>query len=639
MRFAVYCFGSLLLTVSVAAYAYVTRVQFYPAVIYLVTSKFCIMVMGNMALVLTLLVGRVTKKIFLGTLRDAEVEILYENSRYAITETCLALTIFREELNMRVAALFAALLFAKIFHWLCQSRVEHLEQQESVSALTYSRILVLMSGLMGLDVSFVAVAAYMTLKTGPSVLLLFGFEFLVLAVTCISIFMRFMLHLIEQRIDGNWESKDSYLFTIELFTEILRLSVYLIFFGIIFTYYGIPLHIVRDLWISLKKLRKRLETYIKYRRIMQRIHQIFPDATQEEITETSQCIICREELDISQKIKKLPCGHVFHLDCMRRWLQQQQACPTCRAPILLDGAQRPADRLANADALQRRLVAQQAAAAAAAEAAEAGGAVVGADGGAGAGAGSAGGNSERAVGAAGSNPAAAAAGAAALARTTQPRAAASPAVATPAAATAPLPGSPVAVPAAMAGVSRSPAQAPAVMPLPSPSPLMSPLRSPMPVPAAASGASPATSPFVGGLPGFPSPLPSMASPLPSFTPFPLSPGMPGLGQASPSGGMPAFPMPMPMQMNPFGSPMSPMLPMTPGFGLGATPLTPEQQVEVIEKQIDSLQKLLEQVESSPAGSPLVDASRSRPQMQRQSSAAETELRRRRLQRFNSPPLQ
>ena len=159
-------------------------------------------VLGNMALVLTFLAGRITKSVFLGTLRDAEVEILLENARYAVTETCLALTIFREELNVRVAALFTALLFAKIFHWLCASTVEfvsilHLrvvvramvtvvqqqvEQQDDASHFTYIRIFMLMSSLVAVDVAMVSVAAYVSFQAGqflPSVWLLFGFEFLV----------------------------------------------------------------------------------------------------------------------------------------------------------------------------------------------------------------------------------------------------------------------------------------------------------------------------------------------------------------------------------------------------------------------------------------------------------------------------
>ena len=40
------------------SYAWDTRQAFYPTVVYLVTSKVCIVCLGNQALVLTLLVGR-----------------------------------------------------------------------------------------------------------------------------------------------------------------------------------------------------------------------------------------------------------------------------------------------------------------------------------------------------------------------------------------------------------------------------------------------------------------------------------------------------------------------------------------------------------------------------------------------------
>jgi hypothetical protein len=43
------------------------------------------------------------------------------------------------------------------------------------------------------------------------------------------------------------------------------------------------------------------------------------------------CIICREEMSSA---KKLPCGHFFHVHCLRSWLERQQTCPTCRAPVL-----------------------------------------------------------------------------------------------------------------------------------------------------------------------------------------------------------------------------------------------------------------------------------------------------------------
>ena len=35
---------------------------------------------------------------------------------------------------------------------------------------------------------------------------------------------------------------------------------------------------------------------------------------------------------------KLPCSHIFHVDCLKSWLIQQQICPTCRAEIPADKA-------------------------------------------------------------------------------------------------------------------------------------------------------------------------------------------------------------------------------------------------------------------------------------------------------------
>ena len=42
------------------------------------------------------------------------------------------------------------------------------------------------------------------------------------------------------------------------------------------------------------------------------------------------CIICREEMTTA---KRLSCGHLFHVHCLRSWLERQHTCPTCRALV------------------------------------------------------------------------------------------------------------------------------------------------------------------------------------------------------------------------------------------------------------------------------------------------------------------
>lgn len=77
------------------------------------------------SMVLVLMAGKLMKKIFLGTLRATEFEHLMERFWYALTETCLAFTVFRDDFNPKFIALFTVLLFLKSFHWLAEDRVDY----------------------------------------------------------------------------------------------------------------------------------------------------------------------------------------------------------------------------------------------------------------------------------------------------------------------------------------------------------------------------------------------------------------------------------------------------------------------------------------------------------------------------------
>ncbi|RHZ88591.1 hypothetical protein Glove_22g103 [Diversispora epigaea] len=365
VRLAVYGGISTLLSLSVVAAAFRQRSNFYAASIYLSKSSACMMILMNMGFFLTIIFGQLLQAIFFGRLRAVEIEHLYERSWYAVTETCLAMTIFRDEFDTRFVVTFTTLLFLKIFHWLCQDRVEFMEQSPAVPTSFHFRMISLMEILCITDVMFVRHAVNTTLRDGPNMMVMFAFEYSILGATIVSTVFKYILNIIDMRREEPWENKSIYVFYLELVTDFFKLITYLIFFTIILTYYGIPLHIIRDVYVTLRSFLQKCGHLVRYRRATRNMNERYPNATDEELEHLSDrtCIICREEMiaanianndvqgnnmrqnrpgnnGLGDVPKKLPCGHIFHFHCLRSWLERQQSCPTCRRPVLTE--QQPA---------------------------------------------------------------------------------------------------------------------------------------------------------------------------------------------------------------------------------------------------------------------------------------------------------
>lgn len=97
----------------------------------------------------------------------------------------------------------------------------------------------------------------------------------------------------------------------------------------------------------MRSFKKALNDVIQSRRAIANMNSLYPNATAQDLQESDNiCIICREEMVGTTIIngqvinpgsglsKKLPCGHIFHVSCLRSWFQRQQTCPTCRLDVL-----------------------------------------------------------------------------------------------------------------------------------------------------------------------------------------------------------------------------------------------------------------------------------------------------------------
>ncbi|KAG9448638.1 hypothetical protein H6P81_008603 [Aristolochia fimbriata] len=59
--------------------------------------------------------------------------------------------------------------------------------------------------------------------------------------------------------------------------------------------------------------------------------------TQEDVRDNNTlCAVCKDEISLEERAKKLPCSHHYHGDCIIPWLKIRNTCPVCRFELPTD---------------------------------------------------------------------------------------------------------------------------------------------------------------------------------------------------------------------------------------------------------------------------------------------------------------
>ncbi|RYP89744.1 hypothetical protein DL770_004132 [Monosporascus sp. CRB-9-2] len=403
MRLLWYAGTSTALATGVVAYAFNQRANFYSAMVYLSQNNLSLMILINLVLLIYASFVWGLQRLCYGPLRPVEIEQLYEKAWFAVTETCLAMTIFREEVGAWFLVMFTALVTGKVWEWIGEGRVEILEQQPPANPrLFHTRLSISLLLSVIYDTWLFTYAVNSVIQQArPNMMVMFLFEFAILATCSFRTAFRYVLSLVEadivrkqtrQRLEARrrqireqraeilrrresgdpteaevarqeelpneedveemdievpgWEGKGQAVLGLDLFTDFVKLGIYSAFFAILMIFYGLPIHIMRDLFMTARSFVKRLGALMRYRKALQDMNK-YPDATEEELSREDTCIICREEMRPwnpnvgaveRSRPKKLPCGHILHFGCLKSWLERQQVCPTCRRSVVIDGA-------------------------------------------------------------------------------------------------------------------------------------------------------------------------------------------------------------------------------------------------------------------------------------------------------------
>jgi hypothetical protein len=58
-------------------------------------------------------------------------------------------------------------------------------------------------------------------------------------------------------------------------------------------------------------------------------------ASNDSVKDDSLCVICRDDKEVGDRLRKLPCGHLWHARCVDAWLLIDARCPLCSIPVVI----------------------------------------------------------------------------------------------------------------------------------------------------------------------------------------------------------------------------------------------------------------------------------------------------------------
>lgn len=129
---------------------------------------------------------------------------------------------------------------------------------------------------------------------------------------------------------------------IDVVTRFLQTLVHVVMAMVL----NLPLMLVKDIFVDVWVLYMNSKSLLAIWKNSKQLDTKLPTMTSDDLNNDPNfdnvCIVCMDELvsenphhhqSDGKKPKKLPCGHVLHLSCLKNWMERSQTCPICRLPV------------------------------------------------------------------------------------------------------------------------------------------------------------------------------------------------------------------------------------------------------------------------------------------------------------------
>lgn len=329
-----------------------------------------------------------------GELRLIEHEHIFERLPYAVIGTIFMFSTFNEKYFFTLATCALVLLYLKVFHWILRDRldllVQGINEHTTWKDLVFNRYICNLILLVSIDVYVISfcisksyvIASSLFMSAAKPILgggsnitqraliyIMQAMEFTNLLIDLMNLSMNTALHYYEfylstkhSHIDFNHipaegedeeeeddtqfnglEGKFMYEKLIDVITRFLQTLVHIVMALVL----NLPLMLIKDIFVDIYVLYDSSKSLLAIWRNSKQLDTKLPTMTPEDLANDPNfdnvCIVCmddllpgdgqRENANANKKPKKLPCGHILHLSCLKNWMERSQTCPICRLPV------------------------------------------------------------------------------------------------------------------------------------------------------------------------------------------------------------------------------------------------------------------------------------------------------------------
>ncbi|CAL9772880.1 unnamed protein product [Musa acuminata subsp. burmannicoides] len=331
----------------------------------LLSSHVTVAMLVNFVINVYVLVVLLLKTLFFVRLNASETRKVLEGFvNYILYKGAFLLLVVPPDISQVIiwSSWLIFLCFLKIFQSLARDRLERLNASPSVTPLKYFRVFSALLMVLSADFLWMKLCMIYSSHSSSLFMLLF-FEPLCIAFETFQAIMVHGFQLLEicqghsnksaadcsadsdiqKTAAGSLSEWKGILirhcgFILDMFTLAMVLGHYLMTWWL----HGMAFHLV-DVVLFLNShallsaIMKRIKTYINLWKSLSSLDGALPDASYEELCAyDDDCAICRGPM---ARAKKLWCNHLFHLVCLRSWLDhgltEMYSCPICWRPLFV----------------------------------------------------------------------------------------------------------------------------------------------------------------------------------------------------------------------------------------------------------------------------------------------------------------